>query len=80
MGIATYNDKDIEFTGIDDSDIARQGFGRGLCPIGDRLSMYTFFRILFESHRSYNVIVTGIFQIAALRGKYYQPKMLYIIK
>jgi hypothetical protein len=34
--IATYDDKDIEFAGIDDSKIARQGFGRGLCPVGDR--------------------------------------------
>jgi len=34
--IATYDDADVEFMGIDDSNIARQGFGRGLCPIGDR--------------------------------------------
>ena len=34
--IATYNDSEIEFTGIDDSKVARQGFGRGLCPIGER--------------------------------------------
>ena len=34
--IVTYDDADIEFSGIDDSKIARQGFGRGLCPIGDR--------------------------------------------
>ena len=34
--IVTYNEADIEFAGIDDSRIARQGFGRGLCPVGDR--------------------------------------------
>jgi hypothetical protein len=34
--IETYDERDIEFSGIDDSRIARQAFGRGLCPIGDR--------------------------------------------
>ena len=34
--IVTYDEGDIEFAGIDDSKIARQGFGRGLCPVGDR--------------------------------------------
>lgn len=34
--IATYDEKDIQFAGIDDSKVARQGFGRGLCPVGDR--------------------------------------------
>ena len=34
--IETFDDADIEFAGIDDSKIARQGFGRGLCPVGDR--------------------------------------------
>ncbi len=34
--IATYDEADIEFAGIDDSRVARQGFGRGLCPVGDR--------------------------------------------
>ena len=34
--IATYSDTEIEFAGIDDSKVARQGFGRGLCPIGER--------------------------------------------
>jgi len=34
--IATYDDAAIEFAGIDDSKIARQGFGRGLCVIDDR--------------------------------------------
>ncbi|MCP5092847.1 MAG: hypothetical protein GY949_18190, partial [Gammaproteobacteria bacterium] len=33
----TYDDGDIEFAGVDDSRIARQGFGRGLCIINDRL-------------------------------------------
>jgi hypothetical protein len=32
----TYDEGEIEFAGIDDSKIARQGFGRGLCPVGDR--------------------------------------------
>ena len=35
--IATYNEQDIEFAGFDETNIARQGFGRGLCPVGDRL-------------------------------------------
>jgi len=34
--IVTYDDADIEFAGIDDSKIARQGFGRGLCVVDDR--------------------------------------------
>jgi hypothetical protein len=34
--IVTYDEKDIQFAGIDDSKIARQGFGRGLCSVGDR--------------------------------------------
>ncbi len=33
----TYDESDIEFAGIDDSKIARQGFGRGLCRIDERL-------------------------------------------
>jgi len=32
----TYDPATIEFSGIDDSKIARQGFGRGLTVIGDR--------------------------------------------
>jgi len=35
--IKTYAENDIEFAGVDDSKIARQGFGRGLCVIDDRL-------------------------------------------
>ena len=34
--IATYDEGDIEFAGIGDPRVARQGFGRGLCPVGDR--------------------------------------------
>jgi hypothetical protein len=34
--VKTYREEDIQFAGIDDSKIARQGFGRGLCPVGDR--------------------------------------------
>lgn len=37
VGIITYDEKDIEFAGIDDSKVARQGFGRGLCPVGEQL-------------------------------------------
>ena len=33
---ASYDEADIEFAGIDDSNIARQGFGRGLCVVNDR--------------------------------------------
>lgn len=35
--IVTYDEAAIEFAGIDDSKVARQGFGRGLCPVSDRL-------------------------------------------
>jgi hypothetical protein len=35
--IKTYAEHDIEFAGVDDSKIARQGFGRGLCIVSDRL-------------------------------------------
>ena len=34
--IMQYDADDIEYAGIDDSKIARQGFGRGLCPVGER--------------------------------------------
>lgn len=34
--ITTYEEAVIEFAGIDDPDIARQGFGRGLCVVDDR--------------------------------------------
>jgi hypothetical protein len=34
--IVTYDEAAIEFAGIDDSKIARQGFGRGLCVFDDR--------------------------------------------
>jgi hypothetical protein len=37
FGIVTYDEADVEFAGFDESNIARQGFGRGLCPVGDRL-------------------------------------------
>jgi len=35
--IVTYDEADIEFAGIDDWNVARQGFGRGLCPVDERL-------------------------------------------
>ena len=31
-----YDPDELEFAGVDDTKIARQGFGRGLCLIGDR--------------------------------------------
>jgi len=34
--IKSYDESDIEFAGIDDSKIARQAFGRGLCPVDER--------------------------------------------
>lgn len=34
--IVTYDEADIEFAGVDDSKIARQAFGRGLCVVNDR--------------------------------------------
>lgn len=33
----TYDPNDLEYAGVDDSKIARQGFGRGMCVIDDRL-------------------------------------------
>jgi hypothetical protein len=35
--IPTYEPERIQFMGVDDSKLARQGFGRGLCPLDDRL-------------------------------------------
>jgi hypothetical protein len=35
--IVTYDEAEIEFAGIDDSKVARQGFGRGLCAVSERL-------------------------------------------
>ena len=34
--IKPYDESEIEFSGIDDSRIARQAFGRGLCPVDGR--------------------------------------------
>ncbi|MGH8247114.1 MAG: hypothetical protein ACREUU_11875 [Gammaproteobacteria bacterium] len=34
--VPTYNPEELTFKSVDDSKIARQGFGRGLCPIDDR--------------------------------------------
>jgi hypothetical protein len=34
--IVTYDEEEIEFAGIDDSKIARQAFGRGLCLVSER--------------------------------------------
>lgn len=35
--IKRYDEAGIEFAGVDDSKVARQAFGRGLCTVGDRL-------------------------------------------
>ncbi|HEX7062396.1 MAG TPA: hypothetical protein VF200_10525, partial [Woeseiaceae bacterium] len=35
--IKRYEDSAIQFAGIDDSKVARQAFGRGLCTLGERL-------------------------------------------
>ncbi len=37
FAIATYAESDIQYAGVDDSKVARQGFGRGLCVVSDRL-------------------------------------------
>ena len=34
--IRRYPEAEIRFAGVDDTKIARQGFGRGLCPLSDR--------------------------------------------
>ena len=34
--IKTYEEEEIEFAGVDDTKLARQGFGRGLCVVSDR--------------------------------------------
>ncbi len=34
--VPSYDESEIEFAGIDDSKIARQAFGRGLCPVDER--------------------------------------------
>jgi hypothetical protein len=36
--VITYKESDLEFAGIDDSKIARQGFARGLCTIDNRFA------------------------------------------
>ena len=37
--IRTYDPAEIQFAGVDDSKVARQGFGRGLCVYGDRFAV-----------------------------------------
>ena len=37
VSVPTFPVEELEFRGVDDSRIARQGFGRGLCVIDDRL-------------------------------------------
>jgi hypothetical protein len=34
--IISYDESQLQFTGVDDLNIARQAFGRGLCPVGER--------------------------------------------
>lgn len=35
--IVSYDESELEFAGVDDTNIARQAFGRGLCPVNERL-------------------------------------------
>jgi hypothetical protein len=35
--VPTYPEDQLEYQGVDDSRVARQGFGRGLCAIDDHL-------------------------------------------
>jgi hypothetical protein len=35
--VPVYPEEQLEYQGVDDSRVARQGFGRGLCPIGTHL-------------------------------------------
>ncbi len=35
--VPTFPPQELEYQGVDDSRIARQGFGRGLCPLSDHL-------------------------------------------
>ena len=37
FAIVAYDESDIQYMGIDDSNIARQAFARGLCPVDDRI-------------------------------------------
>jgi hypothetical protein len=37
FSVQAYDPDDIEFADVDDSRVARQGFGRGLCPAGNSL-------------------------------------------
>jgi hypothetical protein len=36
FSIVSYDESQLQFAGVDDSNIARQAFGRGLCPVGER--------------------------------------------
>ena len=35
--VASYDESDVEFAGVEDPELSRQGFTRGLCTVGDRL-------------------------------------------
>jgi hypothetical protein len=35
--VPSYKNEDLKFNGVDDSQIARQSFGRGLCVVSDRI-------------------------------------------
>jgi hypothetical protein len=37
LPVPTYDSSELEYVGVDDSKIARQGFGRGLCVLDERL-------------------------------------------
>ena len=53
----TYDEGDIDFAGVDAPEIVRQGFGRGLCTVGDRFvaggsSPSTITLYDFEAHQT----------------------------
>ena len=37
LPVPTYNTEELQFHGVDDTKVARQGFGRGLCVVNERL-------------------------------------------
>ena len=56
--VPTFPAHELDFMGIDDSKIARQGFGRGLCLINQhiiRRRLVTFHRIDYRHHKEQTV-------------------------
>jgi hypothetical protein len=37
LPVPVYNTEELQFHGVDDTKVARQSFGRGLCVVSDRL-------------------------------------------